>query len=133
MTSAASVFYASASSRVGDQTILDTASRRRHVGSKFSSTDLFNSWTRFYRPCRSMNRDLAASFWADLLTFGHGLVILLGGTQYLMCLCVFSLFWGDHPKIISVVIHHFCINCGGFIFIFFFVFVDDKFQDSVLG
>lgn len=80
-----------------------------------------------------MNRDLAASSWADPLTFGHELVILSGGTQYLMCLCVFSVFLGDHLKVTSVVIHHFCINFGGFIFIFLFFFVDDKFQDSVLG
>lgn len=75
----ASVSCASASSRAGDQTTLDTASRRPHVGSKFSFTDHSNSWTRFYRPCQSMSHDLAASFWANLLTFGHGLMSLEAG------------------------------------------------------
>lgn len=75
----ASVSCASALSRAGDQTTLDTASRRPHVGSKFSFTDHSNSWTRFYRPCQSMSHDLAASFWANLLTFGHGLMSLEAG------------------------------------------------------
>lgn len=50
-------------------------------------------------------------------------------------MCVFSVgffFFGDHVKVTSVVIHHFCITCGGFIFNFI-IYVDDKFQDLVLG
>lgn len=50
-------------------------------------------------------------------------------------MCVFSVvffFFRGYLKVTSVVIHHFCINCGGFIFNFI-IYVDDKFQDLVLG
>lgn len=79
-----------------------------------------------------MSHDLAASFWANLLTFGHGLMSLEAGHSIWRVYFLWVFFFRDYLKVTSVVIHHFCINCGGFIFNFI-IYVDDKFQDLVLG
>lgn len=79
-----------------------------------------------------MSHDLAASFWANLLTFGHGLMSLEAGHSIWCVYFLWFFFFRDYLKVTSVVIHHFCIYCGGFIFNFI-IYVDDKFQDLVLG